>query len=263
LTVVVPTYKTVVTIQRKSGIDRDAVQNVFHLAAPSGAPSSTDFGNAMGHIKNFYDDIASALSSCLSVAPNSILVEFTKLTAEKPAPGTGLGPPQSAGTVSFATGPVTVGLPSEVSACLTLDGTVITDAEEGPGGIRPASRKRNRKYIGPLSVNASTAESVTLEPKLTSQVRALIIQAFLEELVTGLESKGWLPMVFSPTLWSVLPILSVWIDNAFDTQRRRGEDATSRQTDPMPAMALQAFIAKHHELGVHLEHNSMGNLVRV
>lgn len=261
MTVVVPTYRMTVTMNRKSSVERDKVMNTWHFIAPSGTPTSTDFGNMMNVYKEFLESIRSWFSATLAGQPDSLLVEFWKLTAEKPPPGTGLGPPVSSGQMGWTTPPSTVGYPSEVSSCITLDGTTVLDAEHGTGGTRPASRKRNRKYVGPLAATAGSADPTTSEIRPTVTFRTALTNAILTHLINAAIAKGWALTGFSPTNWQTFPLKSVWVDDAFDTQRRRGEEPTIQTLVPTPG-AFDAFVEAHAREGQVLELDALGNLRR-
>jgi len=119
-------------------------------------------------------------------------------------------------------------LPSEVAVCLSFKG-----ADES--GEVPA-RRRGRMYIGPLQVNAmttSTSNAAMVAPTFISELALAAIR-----LRTALEAAGVAWVVYSPTndptgvgvAGSATVLTTYWIDNAFDTQRRRGESATTRST---------------------------------
>lgn len=246
---------------KKSGIERDAVQNTWHFIAPSGTPTSQDFLNCMTEYRLFLDAIAPYLGHSLSSTGTGQLCEFFKLTAERPPPGTGLGPPVFSGNIQFTIGPSTASLPSEVSTCISLDGTKVTDAEEGAGNTRPASRKRNRKYIGPMAVNTQDDIPVTGESRPLLTIRNALINAVVNNLINGMITKGWALTGFSPTNWQTFPVLNVWADNAWDIQRRRGEDPTTKALVPTP-QTLPALREALEREGWELEDDGFGNLTQ-
>lgn len=262
MTISIPTFKVVTTLERKSGIERDRVQNTWHYLAPSQTPTSTNYGEWMGQWQLFMDDLHTSMSGCLGIGPEALRVEFFQLTAEKPPPGSGLGPPRSAGNMAWLTAPSAAGLPAEVSICLSLDGTTVLDSEGGPTGPRPAARKRNRKYIGPLGQGVVQAAASTLEAVVVPAIRSLILSAWDARMNVGMATKGWNPVVFSPTLWATNPIKTTWVNDAFDTQRRRGEDPTIKTEDVIEG-STAAYVARHQEFGIELHEDAMGVLRRV
>jgi hypothetical protein len=224
-------FLVVSTIHRRSGIERDAVQNTFHYTAPQAFPTDVQYNDWMDLYRQFLHEIHTMYSACLGATPG-YRVEFFKLTPEKPAPGTGLGAPLHTLDGTWATLPATIGYPSEVAICLTLDGTSTVDAEEGPGNTRPASRKRNRKYIGPLAATVGEAMPSTNELHVIPGIATQLTTAWRNLMMNAMIEKGWGCSVFSKVLWALNAINSVWCDDAFDTQRRRGQDPTAKTVNP-------------------------------
>ena len=116
----------------------------------------------------------------------------------------------------------TGGLPEEVAICLTLHG-------ESP--ITP--RRRGRLYIGPLANQSNVLQQATssLPARPEDSTASNIVDVLLEKATV-------LADVVSPLKWcirSVTPsenyvaVTGGWVDNAFDTQRRRGPDPTARR----------------------------------
>jgi hypothetical protein len=124
------------------------------------------------------------------------------------------------------------GLPSECAVCLSFEG------ELGSGLNR--ARRRGRLYIGPLS-NA-VASTVTGYVVVASPAVGTIIDA--AEVMRASGGLDFVWSVFSPTAagaqpWSSGALLAAttyvdhgWVDNAFDTQRRRGTAPQARGTFP-------------------------------
>lgn len=118
-------------------------------------------------------------------------------------------------------------LPEEVAVCVSFHG-------EPP----ITARRRGRLYLGPFSNRALSGDTAgggqsPSRPNtgLTSAIAATF-NALREEL-TGL---GW-TWVIRSTVPSVnyVPVVGGWVDNAWDTQRRRGVDPTARTIWPNPA----------------------------
>lgn len=261
MTVVVPTYRVAVTLHKKSGIPADSSMNVWHFIAPSGAPTTPQFGDMMNIIKDFYDNLSFELSSTHAGGATPIFIEFTKLTAEKPAAGSGLGPPIINGAVAWQTVPAQNGYPAEVCTCVSLDGTTTSDSEGGTTGPHPAARKRNRKYIGPLATGVGAPDATTNEVRPTVTWRTQLAQAVLDILITKALTKGWSLVGFSPKNWQTFPVHNVWVDNAFDTQRRRGEAPSIHTVVPTP-QGVEGFIEVARANGITYVQNALGQVER-
>lgn len=109
-------------------------------------------------------------------------------------------------------------LPNEVALCLSFEAVQVSG--------QPQARKRGRVYIGPFSNGAllATPTPPQSRPK-TELITAMITNASdFGALCTGL-SFPW--SVYSPTNLTAFPVHRLWVDNAWDTQRRRGIDATA------------------------------------
>lgn len=117
-------------------------------------------------------------------------------------------------------------LPSEVAICMSYNANFGTDAEFIPLA-RPRARDRGRVYIGPLNAvvihEDVTIHSATVEPNVMDTIGRA--GARLMARVSG-GVGSW--VVWSRKNASVKNVVNISVDNAFDTQRRRGEKASLR-----------------------------------
>lgn len=96
---------------------------------------------------------------------------------------------------------------------------------------RNLPRQRGRVFIGPVSVNAMTVGGGG--PRPTENLRNTLAASAerLSSLGMGVgDQMQW--AVLSPTDAEIRPVTAGWIDDAFDTQRRRGESPTTRTAWP-------------------------------
>lgn len=110
----------------------------------------------------------------------------------------------------------TTNLPAEVAVCVSYQAAITS-------GV-PAARRRGRIYIGPLNQGASTG---------TASAPARPAGAFMTNLSRAAKGLSDGPIGTRWCVWSrrdgaFRPITSGYIDNSFDTQRRRGADTTAR-----------------------------------
>jgi len=107
--------------------------------------------------------------------------------------------------------------PREVALVLSFE------AARQSGSVQ--RRRRNRVYLGPLSV-IGTVSGADFRPPT----------ALLDEIASAAgtlkanASLGIQWVIRSQVGNFVAPVANGWLDNAFDTQRRRGADPTSRST---------------------------------
>lgn len=219
-----PTCLVVVTHHKKSLIATDDVQTTWHYHPPDAA-GTPDFGNWMNHYKAFFEQISHLYSSALLSGTGAATIEFWYIPTERGL----MGAPVANGDISITAWTPTTNLPNEVAITLSLEADLTGVPERGPNKTRPAQRRRNRKYLGPLNVtNMELTEPTTSEQFVSASSRTSILTAYKARMVDDMRGSGWRPVVFSKTDWSEHPVVYSWIDNAFDTQRRRGNDATLR-----------------------------------
>lgn len=232
------TTRAVVSLPRQAGLD--SVVNVMHFKEIGGGSTATPADLTL-KIAQFYNlaltsptevPIAGYLSGELSRATDSVHIQYY-LVPDVRGP---VGAPYAEGFFTLgALAGSAKSLPAEVAACLTFDSRLDTDAsvpETVPGGptgpegdAHPRARRRGRIYLGPLNDTASSATGGgTAAVRVSAAFRSSAVRAFSENLADGLLPFNLVPAVFSPTDWIARRIVRVWMDDAFDTQRRRGVD---------------------------------------
>lgn len=224
------TFLVVTTIQRKSGIERDACQNTWHYIGPSATPTSPDFGNWANNYTAFMGACVGAFSPALSNNPNDVKVQFWLLPNVKGALG---APKMELNTTLPVAALGTPAMPAECALVITLESNLTGIPEQAPGGARPASRRRNRKYLGPLA-ETMNAEVATINESVPSSTKIDQIQtAWHTHMNAAQITNGWVPVTFSRFDWAAFPVVNTWIDDAWDTQRRRGNDPLLKHSKPV------------------------------
>lgn len=110
----------------------------------------------------------------------------------------------------------TTNLPGEVAVCASYSGP--------PESGEPNARRRGRIYLGPLNQGASTGTGVAPARPSTSFIGN--IAEACKELSDGPVGTQW--SVWSRRNNNFVQIDRGYVDNSFDTQRRRGVDTTAR-----------------------------------
>lgn len=90
----------------------------------------------------------------------------------------------------------------------------------------PQARRRGRIYLGPFGQTVLGTTAVTSDRPLAAAVTAIANAATALATATAGAVVPW--VIYSPTNGSGAVVTDGWVDNAFDTQRRRGVAATSR-----------------------------------
>lgn len=225
-----------VRLARTSGLPEDVVVNTFHFLTASDPVDGTDAALITTRIENFYKVAGDATVNAVQTYLSNVLAtsghEIRVYDMGLPEPRTPIR------TLAMSLTPGSAALPSEVALCVSYRRPLIS-------GVDPA-RRRGRIFVGPLSTAAAGATSA-------GDVRP--IAAFQNSLAFAAQDLAT-PTTGSPA-WSVysapaaaytgkdgqpIPanpgdldaIVTVWVDNAFDTQRRRGAAPTSRVTLTVP-----------------------------
>lgn len=112
-------------------------------------------------------------------------------------------------------------MPEEVAACFSFRGAY----ESG----EPPARRRGRVYLGPLATeclnSGDAAGRCYIDSTFTEAVEDAYTAAWAELTTAGNVHEVW-----SSADDAGYPVVAGWVDNAFDTQRRRGSIATARRS---------------------------------
>lgn len=201
-----PAIRALVTINMLSGLPEDAVTNSLYFSAPLTA-TTTELNGITAALTTFYQSFDQYMSP--KVAP-SAKVRYYNMNDPEPRA------PLREDTITL-TIPAGTGLPEELALCLSFQGEKVSGANQ--------ARRRGRIYLGPWQDTirgSSTASNRPLSTALTTianNATALASTAF---------GAGTPWVVWSPTNNSFTNVTDGWLDDAFDTQRRRGVAPTSR-----------------------------------
>ena len=115
-------------------------------------------------------------------------------------------------------------LPNEVAVCLTFKAAQLP-------GVR-AQSTRGRIYVGPLMEGALSAPVEDAHSRPTGALVDAMLQGGIA-LKAGLASAGATWVIASRTLGRYFEVANVSVDNAWDTQRRRGIAPSLRLAAPV------------------------------
>lgn len=201
----------------ESGLPEDRIVNTFHFRGPSDPLPA--IGNVFDMLDDFYTAVGTGQTAALEAYMSEGFDGVYTLKAydlDSPSPR-----PPFATRAGLIT-PGTTRMPNEVALCLSYKAADLA-------GANPA-RRRGRIYFGPLglAINSTTGRpSDGLQGDLAdagNNLRAAAAAAVSWEWVTY--------STVVPGAPTDATVAQVWVDNAWDTQRRRGVDATSRITLP-------------------------------
>lgn len=205
-----PVYQFNVTWKHTNGLPKDRFVHTWHFFT---AGTGADFPNVRDLLEDFYCTTGAG-SPLRTHMPTSLQTqpEVNAYNLADPKPRT---PVYTAGfkvPVTFGTG---TPLPTEVALCLSYEAKKLSGSNQ--------ARRRNRVYLGPWrsqTVGSTGAPDTTFITDISRQAKALHDAA--EASVT------WDWVVYSPTDDTHHLIDHLWIDNAWDTQRRRGIAPSTR-----------------------------------
>lgn len=227
--------RAVATINHTSGLAEDAFVNVWHFDSDNNF--ATDAPEVATRLIAFYQAIDNSVLSSHVAGP--IGIDVYNLADPPPRiPGH-----TATGTLVPAAG---VPLPEEVCCCVSFQGA-------SASGVN-MKRRRGRVYIGPLTANTLTsgvASGVHISSTYTTILanaaadlahgsgagagRLAVFSVRNAADVDGVPYGATTPVVEPDVGWSDAAlaagfedVTSGWVDNALDTQRRRGVGATLR-----------------------------------
>lgn len=202
-----PTYRTQVQILTADGTPANYATNTWHCAAPD----LVELALWEAALVAFYEDISNYMSNQVKATPNNLYFKHYDIADPEPRA------PVLEGPQSF-TPNNTAGLPPEVAL-------VVSFQAPKTSGV-PQARRRNRIYLPFLTAAANSTDGRPAGAFLTA------VETAAADLLaaSGPTSADWQWMVYSPTDNAIDLVDNGWIDNEWDTQRRRGRIATSRYT---------------------------------
>lgn len=208
-----PIVKVQSTLEADSGLPEDVTVNSFYFETAA----LPEYENPVPifAVEAFYTQIATFLSVWLSGHIVHKLYEMSDPEPRIPRVQTGQDIVPGSGA-----------LVNEVAVCLSFRGAY----ESG----LPNARRRGRVYIGPLAEGAQGPST----PKRPSDNIRTALLAGAQALKGALDGTPWDWVVYSPTTAGIspgaagagFPVVQAWVDDAFDTQRRRGVAPTMRTT---------------------------------
>lgn len=206
-----------VTIPLDTGIPADAITNTWHFDGDDGNTDASYESATMTALRQFYGDIDGV------VFPESISSPATvKLyNLRDPLPRV----PFYEDTITL-TPSVNRAMPHEVAICLSFQAAAVSGVSQ--------RRRRGRIYLGPVALSVlNTDPGAPKVPALTRDAIAAAANTLRDGVAMATGSLRW--ATFSPTDVATVGIDNAmndvdngWVDDAFDTQRRRGVKATAR-----------------------------------
>lgn len=202
------------TFQGLSGLPRDRYVNTWHVIAATVPPTEPNLAGMVDDVKKFYEGGgATSITTYLSPWCNGAGRTVKIYNLDDPIPRVPIYEDVTAVALTVFSG---TGYPNEVACCLSFAGATLSGVPQG--------RRRGRVYIGPLNTTCGSITPVgDSRPNPAFRTRMLDAAYQLDQ---QLFTHGARWCVWSPTAQSAVAVSTMSVDDAFDTQRRRGMSAT-------------------------------------
>lgn len=230
------TYKIVNHFHNVTGLPADDVVTTYHFQTTE-PDYDVDTASALnGHVAASWETVGPGATGKASTWISPEISRVTKPTLK--AYGTGGGSPLAVDTwAAMSAASFDQGMPGEVALCLSYNADLTDIPEEAPDDPdadiapeRPAARRRGRIFVGPLILTCATAtEPVRPVSTLIADLLGLG-QLLGNPTAPALTAVGaeWVVKSNSGFAAASYPVIRVSVDDAFDTQRRRGVKPLTR-----------------------------------
>lgn len=212
-----PHIKAQVTFQGATAIPEDRFINTFHFFQPIGtlAAAAAEIGPALA---SFYGTVEVPAAAGMGQFLSQFVLRPFTIKFYDQADAEPRVPVELPYTLTAYSVAATYDLPEEVAVCLSFH----TDPPV-------TARRRGRIFLGPLNSITKNDATATVPTRTADSVRS---QGCTQMAALAAADVGW--SVYSPTSGLLHTVTGGWVDNAFDTQRRRGPDSTARNIWPAP-----------------------------
>lgn len=222
-----PIVRAVAKLAARTGLPRDDADLTFHYSFAT-TPGSSDYDNLAGVISFFLnappsghtDHVRDYISQDRDTGTGHCHVVFY-LMPSTPGP---TGAPVHTTAFTFSGGSIPAApLPDQDAACLSFHADLT-------GAVHPR-RLRGRVFLGPLGSLALEEGSGGIGAQsVSSNFLSVATASAHAELLLDAASFGWTWVVFSRVDWAGHTVVGGYMDDRFDTQRRRLQKPSGRVT---------------------------------
>lgn len=200
-----------------TNLPEDVVTNTFHFYSDDVTPYEDACSYLSGRIQTFYEVCYGGTYGAPWVSWDDVVVNWYNMSLPAPRPPFIVPIPIAGVTVADNV------CPPEVSVVLSFQGVPLSGT--------PQARRRGRIYLGALGTSwVFHGDDETFPVPNPTGVGGMI--GAVEANLLDTEDEGLQWVIYSPTDNTTVPVANGWVDNALDTQRRRGQAATARTTWP-------------------------------
>lgn len=216
-------FSVQVRFRSATGIPADDVVNTWSFVG-AGLADEAHALEATQRLDAFYSDLQAGGNRVITYYPEDVLsgvVDMSVYDITDPKPRAPIFEGSVDHSAELGTGNA---IPEEVALCLSFAADPISGT--------PQRRRRGRVYLGPFTTSSLDTDPTTGRPIPNPNMVSTVILAAEGLLAANDVDMSW--AVWSRVGNSLAAVTNGWVDNAFDTQRRRGADATSRVLFPAP-----------------------------
>lgn len=197
--------RALVTLKTADNLPANFMTNSLWFDVVDGS----DYPLILGVLEDAYNELLAELSNLITQGPHD--VQFYRQSDPEPRV------PTYEGTFSFSAAPSGSPLPREVAICCSFQAPKVSGESQ--------ARRRGRVFLGPL-------DSATIGTDGRPDAACITAAAAFGETILSASqaSTSWKWAVFSRVNNTGSEVSDGWVDNSFDTQRRRGDAPTTRQT---------------------------------
>lgn len=213
------TYALQFSIPYFTGIPSDVVTNTFHFDwQASGDPDDSELENLADRVVDFYEDIYNEPGvGNIAIWAKPELSTCKIYNLDDPLPRVPIY--DEIRPLTTIPDPSSTVIPTEVACCLSYHGTFASGT--------PKASQRGRLYIGMLADICMTNGLANSFARPSNDFMQQLGFA-ASTLATPDLGNPFQWVVYSRKLEMTTIVTSGWVDNAFDTQRRRGQAASAR-----------------------------------
>jgi len=229
-------YRTTCALHSTSGLPADDCVTTYHWETDEANPTPAIAAKLNGHVAAAWNSVTAPGTTMPAVWLSSEISRVNNPTNKTYAISGG-SPLATNNWLSIAANADASAFPSEVALCLSYNADLTDVLEEAPDDAdpdtrpeRPASRRRGRIYIGPLIQQAGGA-TAPAKPQSAFIDCLLGMGDFLatptDAALTAVNAR-WVIYSNAGLFGTTYQVIRVTVDDAFDTQRRRGRDPVQR-----------------------------------
>jgi len=211
------------TIPYSSRVPSDVVTTTWHadFNSPPFLPGPAEAAALVQKINNFYKKIFEGSPGAMAqyMSPGNSRAKVYDLTDPMPRVALFDGPSPVVASEDL----VPSYMPPETAVCLSYRAAY-------QSGL-PKASQRGRIFLGGIG-NACIDAAVGVDFPVVNAGFRNDIGVFANNLITDFADVDWTWVVYSRKLNQSFPVVGGWVDNALDTQRRRGVTATTRTNWP-------------------------------